>query len=137
MPNEDDLRQLLRNAEQKITELVAENQGLAQAYSDLMEAQRHETEQLVRMSEQMWKLEEALAATSTTKEELLSMLGKMKSQFRTLKEQADAALKAASANASRLELAARLYEIAAVDAPDELDRQMAAYNAKLATAAKP
>jgi predicted nucleotide-binding protein (sugar kinase/HSP70/actin superfamily) len=128
---EDDLRSLLKAAEHRIEEVVQENQSLSRAYHDMMEGQKLEVEQMVRLTEQLWVLEEALAKTGQEKQEVLDALSSLKSRFELLRAQATHTLEAASANASRLELAARVYEMAKTAEMDELDKRLAAYNAGL------
>ncbi len=132
MSNEAELKQLLRDAEAKIAELAADHLNMAQAYHELMQAQKAETQQIVELTEQIWALEEALAGAHGEKGKALEALKAMKKKLEVLRNQAKATLEAAAANASRLELAARVYELAKVtEQQDELDRRIAEFNAGL------
>ena len=129
---DDDLRALLKAAEVRIEQVMKENENLNQAYHDLMDSQKGELEQMVHLSEQIWILEDALARASGEKEEAIYSLLEFKRTFDILRKQAEQTLEAATSNASRLELAARVYEMASeVRATDALDRKIALYNAKI------
>ncbi|MBF0333022.1 MAG: hypothetical protein HQL40_05145 [Alphaproteobacteria bacterium] len=127
-----EMKDLLRLAEARIEELAADNASLSQAYSDLMEAQKLETAQLVALTEQIWALEEALQSTSSEKDSALGMLAMFKSRFQALRDQATETLQAAAKNASRLELAARVYDIAIATEEEELERMTREYNERVA-----
>jgi len=130
MPDsKDDLKACLKAAEQKLEDLYRENQELSQAYQDNIESQMAETEQMVQLTEQIWKLEEALAMSQ---EKAMAQLQLMKGKFNEVQAHMQETLKAASDNASRMELAARVYEMSAVAKIDEIDDQIAEFNEKLA-----
>lgn len=132
MADAAELKELLRLAEARIEGLLADNASLSQAYSDLMEAQKLETAQIVSLTEQIWALEEALQSTSSEKENALAMLSMFKNRFQALRDQATETLQAAAKNASRLELASRVYDIAIATEEEEIERMTREYNERLA-----
>ena len=129
---QDDLKGLLKTAEDRIIELGQENEGLSNAYYELMEAQKAEMDQMLKLSEQIWQLEDALSKVAFEKDAVLETLAHLKQHFDVMKKQAQMTLEAAASNASRLELAARVYEMASLTEAGDLDQRIAAYNAALA-----
>lgn len=117
MPNDDtpapdDPKALLKIAEQKIVDLAQENAALKADLDSVLEAQAVETEQMVQMSEQLWKLEEALMSTTEEKEAALMMLQSLKSNVERIKSYAEETLSSVKERkASRLTMAAQVYEI--------------------------
>ena len=117
MPNDDtpapdDPKSLLKIAEQKIVDLAQENEALKADLDSVLEAQAVETEQMVQMSEQLWKLEEALMSTTEEKEAALMMLQSLKSNVERIKSYAEETLSSVKERkASRLTMAAQVYEI--------------------------
>ena len=122
-------KKLLKIAEEKLHQLQEENENLSSSFFELMEAQKSEAEQMVQLTEQLWALEEALAQS---KEQALIQMDLMKSKMASVKDTLDAA----SNNASRMELAARVYEMGQIAATDEIDKQIVEYNQKLETEKK-
>jgi len=119
MPNDDpthnsatDTKALLKVAEAKIVELHEQNQMLQSDLNNMLEAQALETEQMVQMSEQLWKLEEALMSTTDEKDTALLMLQSLKDNVDRIKSYAEDTLLSVKENkASRLTMAAQVYEI--------------------------
>lgn len=115
MSNEDaitDPKALLKVAEEKIVELHQQNESLQADLNSVLEAQVLETEQMVQMSEQLWKLEEALMSTTDEKDAALMMLRSLKDNVDRIKTYADTTLNAVKQNkATRLTMAAQVYEI--------------------------
>lgn len=130
----EDLKALLKAAEEKIGELLRENESFSKAFGDMMEAQQLEAEQMAALAEQVWALEEALASTSMDKEAALAKLMSLSRNMKTMQSQMKETLDAASENASRMELAARVYEMAASAQDEELNRQLEEYNARISAA---
>ena len=133
--SENQLKELLQVAEEKLAALLQEkqalqqeNQNLSQSFFDLMEAQKLESEQMVQLSEQIWALEEALAQSQ---EKAMEQLGKMKDKFNSMHSYMTDTLEAATQNASRMELAARVYEMSQVADIDDIDKQLAEFNNQL------
>jgi|GEM_PF-2084287 len=117
-----DLKDLLRTAAKHIEELHAQVEAQAANNSHLMDAQRAEAEQMVRLTEQIWSLEEALASASAEKNDVLNHLSQLRGTIESLQRHVSNTLEAAMKNASRLELAARVYEMSALTEDDD-DRE--------------
>jgi len=108
----DPTKALLKAAEKKIVELQQQNGALQSDLNNMLEAQALETEQMVQMSEQLWKLEEALMNTTGEKDAALMLLQSLKSNVERIKSYAEETLSAVKSNkASRLTMAAQVYEI--------------------------
>jgi len=103
---------LLKAAETHIVTLQEENEALKADLNNMIEAQALETEQMVQMSEQLWKLEEALMSTTQEKDVALLMLQSLKSNMTRIQTYAEETLSAVKQNkTSRLTMAAQVYEI--------------------------
>ncbi|MCW9040034.1 MAG: hypothetical protein OQJ76_06005 [Rhodospirillales bacterium] len=126
-----ELKELLRAAEKQIESLRGELGNYAQMVDDLMVAQRHETEQMVQMTEQIWALEEALASTSQEREKALALAASLKGGIDSIRNRMTQTLEAAEKDASRLEIAARVYEMAAASEIEDVDKMFAEFNAQL------
>lgn len=112
MPDLDDPKQLLKIAQDHILALQQDNESLQGDLNSVLEAQALETEQMVQMSEQLWKLEEALMSETSDKEVALMMLQNLKTNVDRIKSFAEDSLSAVKTkNASRLDLAVQVYEI--------------------------
>lgn len=108
----DKSKALLKTAEEKILQLASENEALRADLENVLAAQAQETEQLVQMSEQLWKLEEALMSTTEEKETALLLLQSLKGNVERIKSYAEETLSSVKAGkASRLTMAAQVYEI--------------------------
>ncbi|MBT4933728.1 MAG: hypothetical protein HOL66_12295 [Rhodospirillaceae bacterium] len=139
---EDQLKTLLQVAEGKFDGLTQENLGLqleldalrkenqdlSQSFFDLMDAQKLESEQMVQLTEQIWALEEALALS---REKAMEQMDIMKTKFNSMNDYMKDTLEAASQNASRIELAARVYEMSQKTQLDDIDQQVADFNDQL------
>ena len=139
---EDQLKTLLQGAEGKFDGLTQENLGLqleldalrkenqdlSQSFFDLMDAQKLESEQMVQLTEQIWALEEALALS---REKAMEQMDIMKTKFNSMNDYMKDTLEAASQNASRIELAARVYEMSQKTQLDDIDQQVADFNDQL------
>lgn len=110
--NISDSKALLKVAEKKIVELQQQNQALQGDLNSVLEAQALETEQMVQMSEQLWKLEEALMSTTDEKDAALMLIKSLQSNVIRIKSYAEETLAAVKQNkATRLSMAAQVYEI--------------------------
>ena len=139
---EDQLKTLLQVAEGKFDGLTQENLGLqleldalrkenqdlSQSFFDLMDAQKLESEQMVQLTEQIWALEEALAMS---REKAMEQMDIMKNKFNSMNDYMKDTLEAATQNASRIELAARVYEMSQKTQLDDIDQQVADFNDQL------
>ena len=111
-PDDKDYKELLRGAETYIVSLQQENEALKADLNNMIEAQALETEQMVQMSEQLWKLEEALLSATEEKDVALMMLNSLKDNVERIKSYAETTLSSVKDNkASRLSMAAHVYEI--------------------------
>jgi len=111
-PEKSSLKVLLKAAETHIVTLQEDNAALRADLNNMIEAQALETEQMVQLSEQLWKLEEALMSTTAEKEVALMMLQNLKSNVDRIRSYAEETLSAAKTNkATRLSMAAKVYEI--------------------------
>lgn len=105
-------KELLKAAEAHIVALQEENAALKADLENMIEAQAQETEQMVQMSEQIWKLEEALMSATQDKDVALMMLNNLKNSVERIKSYADETLSSVKENkATRLTMAAQVYEI--------------------------
>lgn len=105
-------KDLLKTAHEQIVSLQQEKESLQTDLDMMMQAQAHEAEQLVQMSEQLWKLEEALLNATEDKELALMLLQKFKDDVNRLKAFAkDALAQAKDKNTSRLGVAVQVYEM--------------------------
>lgn len=110
--NISDSKALLKVAEKKIVELQQQNKALQGDLNSVLEAQALETEQMVQMSEQLWKLEEALMSTTDEKDAALMLIKSLQSNVIKIKSYAEETLAAVKQNkATRLTMAAQVYEI--------------------------
>ena len=108
----DEPKQLLKAAQGHIEALQQENAALQADLNSIIEAQALETEQMVQMSEQLWKLEDALMCETSDKEAALMMLQSLKTNVERIKSFAEGTLSSVKTkNASRLNLAVQVYEI--------------------------
>lgn len=119
-----DPKALLKAAEEQILQLAEENAALKADLDNVLEAQAQETEQLVQMSEQLWKLEEALMNTTQEKEAALLMVQSLKSNVERIKSYAEETLSSVKERkASRLSMAAQVYEIKSLVETLSLDKK--------------
>jgi signal recognition particle GTPase len=110
--DDNDYKELLRGAETHIVSLQQENEALKADLNNMIEAQAHETEQMVQMSEQLWKLEEALLSATEEKDVAMMLLKSLQDNVERIKSYAETTLGAVKENkASRLSMAAHVYEI--------------------------
>jgi len=112
MTDTPDRKALLKAAETHIVTLQQENEALKADLNNMIDAQALETDQMVQMSEQLWKLEEALLSTTQEKEVALMMLQNIKSNMTRIQTYAEETLTSVKQNkATRLTMAAQVYEI--------------------------
>ena len=112
MTDTPDHKALLKAAETHIVSLQQDNEALKADLNNMIEAQALETDQMVQMSEQLWKLEEALLSTTQEKEVALMMLQNIKSNMTRIQTYAEETLSSVKQNkATRLTMAAQVYEI--------------------------
>jgi|GEM_PF-1026079 len=122
------LQQEIQAQKEEIEALQLENQNTSQSFFELMDAQKLESEQMVQLTEQIWALEEALAMS---REKAMEQMSTMKTKFNAMNDYMQDTLEAASNNASRMELAARVYEMSQVTKIDGIDQQLNDFNEQL------
>lgn len=132
-----ELKELLRLAEGRIEQLAEENRSLTQFCNDLMDAQRHEAEQMASLMEQVIQLEDALRGVDSEKHEILGLLGAVTARMEVMRAQALTAMRAAADNSSRLQIVRHVFDIAAKAEEDDLARRVAEYNASIAAKPRP
>jgi len=115
MPDSDadkTAKALLKAAEEKIVALHKDNEALRADIDSVLHAQALETEQMVQMSEQLWKLEEALMNITGEKDAALMLLQSLRGNLDRIKFYAEDTLSAMKQNkTTRLAMAAQVYEI--------------------------
>ena len=112
MTDTPDRKALLKAAETHIVTLQQENEALKADLNNMIDAQALETDQMVQMSEQLWKLEESLLSTTQEKEVALMMLQNIKSNMTRIQTYAEETLSSVKQNkTTRLTMAAQVYEI--------------------------
>lgn len=120
----DEPKHLLKAAHDHIEALQQENAALQADLNSIIEAQALETEQMVQMSEQLWKLEDALMCETSDKEVALMMLQNLKTNVERIKSFAEDSLASVKTKkASRLNLAVQVYEIKSMVDTLELDKK--------------
>lgn len=126
-----DYKELLRLAEEHIGHLSEENAHLNSFVNGLMEAQQREAEQMAALTEQMLEMEDTLFEAARENADLEAMLVKFRSGMTRLQSHLNETLDSIKNNASRVEIAGKLYEIAALSDEELLDRRTAEYNARI------
>lgn len=129
---DEEVRELLRLTETRISQLLTEVANLSRFSSELLEAQKQGAVELAELSEQLWALEDALNAEKQDKQRLLQLVGTFKARVGQIRQHAAQVLEAAASNPSRQLIAASLYDLAMTAEDDELARMTADYNARLA-----
>lgn len=129
---DQEARDLLRVAEGRIARLLTEVANLSRFSNELLAAQKQSSIELADLAEQIWALEDMLNAEKQDKRRLLQLVGAFKERVGKIREHAAEVLESASANATRLDLANSLYELAMTAEDDELARMTAEYNASIA-----
>ncbi len=125
MPKRNNSKTLLRAAEKMILTLQAEGSALQADLDHVIEAQAHETEQLVKMTEQLWKLEDALLSTTAEKDVALMILQNLKGDVQRLKSFTKDTLDSLKKNnTSRLNLTVRVYEIKSMVEALEIEKKL-------------
>jgi hypothetical protein len=105
-------KEILKAAHAQILALQKDNESLKSDLDAVLQAQAQEADQLAQMSEQLWKLEEALLKTSGDKDAALMMLKKLKNDVDRLHDFVEQTLaKATDKNTSRLKVAVQVFEM--------------------------
>ncbi|MGB0683797.1 MAG: hypothetical protein ACPGOV_13875 [Magnetovibrionaceae bacterium] len=125
------LKELLKSAEEQIVHLNEELGHYQALQNDLLIAQQATDEQMVQMTEQVWQLEEALSETLKDNADALAIIERLRGNMTTVQKQMRETLEAAKQNASRVEMAARVYEMASSQTLSEDDRMAEEYEAQM------
>jgi chromosome segregation ATPase len=128
----DDIKELLRQAEETIGQLAQENASLNEFINGLMEAQQREAEQMATLTEQMLEMEDALFDAAQENADLEAMLVTFRSGMTTLQSHLNETLESIKNNASRVDIAGKLHQVASLSDEELLDQRTAEYNARIA-----
>ena len=127
----EEYKDLLSQAEEQIAYLAQDNIALNEFINGLMEAQQREAEQMAILTEQMLEMEDTLFEAAKENADLESMLIKFRSGMTTLQGHLNETLDSIKNNASRVDIAGKLHEVAALSDEDLLDQRTAEYNARI------
>lgn len=123
--------ELLAQAEAKASALQTQNDQLVQAFDDMLKAQEQEALQLAEVSEQLWAVQDALAAASADKDQALALLASLSGKLDSIQRQVQDTQQAAREGVTSLEIEARLYEIKSTTEDERLNAMLEAYNESL------
>jgi len=104
-------KELLKAAETQIVQLQNDKEAQEDFINDLMESQKLEAEELVRLTEQVWKLEAALEEVSAERDDVRMLLLGLRDDMVRIRDVAAESLKAATDKKSLLNMAAKFYDV--------------------------
>ncbi|MBL4747749.1 MAG: hypothetical protein JKY17_02860 [Magnetovibrio sp.] len=111
MSNKMKTKELLRAAETTIVLLQKETQDQNVLISDIMETQKREAKELVRLTKQVLDLEAALVDVSEERDDIRLMLMGLREDMEKIRDIAAESLKAATDKKSLLNMAAKFYDV--------------------------
>lgn len=111
MSDDLDVKDLLRVAETQIVQFQKDKQAQDEFITDLMESQKLEAEELVRLTEQVWKLEAALEDVAAERDDVRMLLMGLRDDMVKIRDVAAQSLKAATDKKSLLNLAVKFYDV--------------------------
>ena len=111
MTDDKDVRKLLKEAEKQIVALQQEKQEVDEYLNDLMLQQKAEAEEMVRLTEQIWKLEEVLKDVSSERDDVRLLLQGLCEDMERIRDVAAETLKAAKDKKSILNMAVKFYDV--------------------------
>jgi len=111
MDDETKLKELLKTAEAQIVQLQGEKQELDAYLGDLMEQQKMEAEEMVRLTEEIWKLEELLKDVSAERDDVRLLLEGLCEDMEKIRDVAAESLKATTDKKSILNMAVKFYDV--------------------------
>lgn len=111
MAEEEEVKELLKAAETQIVQLQEEKKGLDDFLGDMMEQQKMEAEEMVRLTEQVWKLEEVLADVSLERDDVRLLLEGLRSDMEKIRDVAAETLSATTDKKSLLNMAVKFYDV--------------------------
>jgi len=104
-------KDLLRAAEVQIVQMQKDLQGQDAFVNELMEAQKLEAAELVRLTEQVWKLEAALEDVSAERDDIRLLLMGLREDMVKIRDVAAETLKSATDKNSLLNMAVKFYDV--------------------------
>ncbi|PCI37926.1 MAG: hypothetical protein COB46_12535 [Rhodospirillaceae bacterium] len=104
-------KELLKAAETQIVQLQNDKEAQEDFINDLMESQKLEAEELVRLTEQVWKLEAALEEVSAERDDVRMLLLGLRDDMVRIRDVAAESLKSAIDKKSLLNMAAKFYDV--------------------------
>jgi len=111
MSDEMEAKELLRAAEVQIVHLQEDKENQDAFINDLMESQKLEAEELVRLTEQIWKLEAALEDVAAERDDVRLLLMGLRDDMVKIRDVAAESLKSATDKQSILNMAVKFYDV--------------------------
>ncbi len=128
----DDHKKLLAAADEEITQLREEVARASQAFTDMTEAQMAQDMQFIELMEQVETLEAALTDAGAVNLEAQKVIEALKNGMGRLRHQINETFEAVQENAPRVEMQARIWEIATAAQMTDEDRLTEQYNKQMA-----
>ena len=104
-------KELLRAAEVQMLQIQEEKKNQDDFINELMESQKLEAEELVRLTEQVWKLEAALKEVAAERDDVRLLLMGLRDDMEKIRDVAAESLKAATDKKSLLNMAVKFYDV--------------------------
>lgn len=111
MAESSEVTELLKSAESQIVNLQDENQKLNDYINDLMQQQKLEAEEMVRLTEQVWKLEEVLEDVAAERDDVRLLLQGLREDMERIRDVAAETLKSTHDKQSLLNMAVKFYDV--------------------------
>ncbi|MBL4693072.1 MAG: hypothetical protein JKY92_07055 [Magnetovibrio sp.] len=111
MSNRMTNKELLRAAEVQMLQIQEEKKNQDDFINELMESQKLEAEELVRLTEQVWKLEAALKEVAAERDDVRLLLMGLRDDMEKIRDVAAESLKAATDKKSLLNMAVKFYDV--------------------------
>ena len=111
MSGDTKLKELLKAAEAQIVQLQQEKQEHESYLGDLMEQQKLEAEEMVRLTEEIWKLEEMLKDISAERDDVRELLKGLCEDMEKIRDVAAESLKATTDKKSIINMAVKFYDV--------------------------
>ena len=104
-------KELLKAAEKQIVQLQDDKLAQEDFINDLMESQKLEAEELVRLTEQVWKLEAALEEVAAERDDVRMLLLGLRDDMVRIRDVAAESLRSATDKKSLLNMAVKFYDV--------------------------
>jgi len=111
MTDGTDIKKLLKSAEEQIVHLQEEKKGFEEYIDGLMQQQKMEAEEMVRLTEQVWKLEGVLEDVSAERDDVRLLLQGLRSDMEKIRDVAAETLRGAKDKKSILNMAVKFYDV--------------------------